>query len=174
MRDRQQTDTAPTAMLEQHLDLSRVGRFSRRTLLMRTGALGCSTAALAALIACGGQSKPTATVMPTMTHAPATTSAASGSATTPKTGADAAVTGGMQIGIANFNFSPKSLIVPVGAMVTWTNHDDVPHTVTSRDKKFTSQAIDTDERFSFTFTEAGTYAYFCAIHPIMTAEIVVK
>ncbi len=155
------------------------GRLSRRVML-RAGALAVSTSALTALIACGGSSKaaqPVATptmVMPTMTHAPATTSAASGSATTPNTGAAAAVTGGMQIGIDNFNFSPKSLIVPVGATVMWTNHDDVPHTVTSRDKKFTSQAIDTDERFSFTFAEPGTYAYFCAIHPIMTAEIVVK
>ncbi len=148
------------------------GRLSRRALLMRASALAVSTSALTALIACGGSSKaaqPVATptmVMPTMTHAPATTSAASS--------AVAADPAHPQVGIANFNFSPKSLTVPVGATVMWTNHDDVPHTVTSRDKKFTSQAIDTDERFSFTFAEPGTYAYFCAIHPIMTAEIVVK
>ncbi len=148
-------------------------RFSRRALIMRGGALGVSTTALTLLIACGGSSKaaqPAATptmVMPTTTGA-ATTRAA-GSAV-----AVAADPAHPQVGIDNFNFSPKSLTVLVGATVTWTNHDDVPHTVTSRDKKFTSQAIDTDERFTFTFAEAGTYAYFCAIHPIMTAEIVVK
>lgn len=156
---------------------------SRRDFLARGGALGVSTTALVLLIACGGSSKQAAaaaaTTMPTMTHAPAasgaatTSAAASGSAAAPKNNVP---TDPMhpQVGIDNFNFSPKSLTVPVGAMVTWTNHDDVPHTVTSRDKKFTSQAIDTDERFSFTFAEPGTYAYFCAIHPIMTAEIVVK
>ncbi len=147
------------------------GRLSRRALLMRAGALAVSTSALTALIACGGSSKaaqPAATptmAMPTMTGAATTRAAGSAVAADPAH---------PQVGIDNFNFSPKSLTVPVGATVTWTNHDDVPHTVTSRDKKFTSQAIDTDERFTFTFAEAGTYAYFCAIHPIMTAEIVVK
>ncbi|MDQ2783858.1 MAG: cupredoxin family copper-binding protein [Chloroflexota bacterium] len=104
-------------------------------------------------------------VMPTTTGAATTRAAGSAAADAPS---------GPQVGVDNFNFSPKSLIVSVGATVMWMNHDDVPHTVTSRDKKFTSQALDTDERFSFTFAEPGTYAYFCAIHPIMTAEIVVK
>jgi plastocyanin len=103
-------------------------------------------------------------VMPT-TGAATTRAAGSAVATDPNS---------PQVGIDNFNFMPKSLSVPVGTTVTWTNHDDVPHTVTSRDKKFTSQALDTDEHFTFTFAEPGTYAYFCAIHPIMTAEIVVK
>jgi len=151
------------------------GRLSRRALLMRASALAVSTSALTALIACGGSSKaaqPAATptmVMPTMVM-PTTT----GAATVQATSVVAADPAHPQVGIDNFNFSPKSLIVPVGATVMWTNHDDVPHTVTSRDKKFTSQAIDTDEHFSFTFAAPGTYAYFCAIHPIMTAEIVVK
>lgn len=148
------------------------GRLSRRALLVRAGALAVSTSALTALIACGGSSKAATqpTAMPTMVM-PMT----SGAATT-RTAASAVATdpNSPQVGIDNFNFEPKSLTVPVGAIVTWTNRDDVPHTVTSRDKKFSSQALDTDERFTSTFTAPGTYAYFCAIHPIMTAEIVVK
>jgi plastocyanin len=145
---------------------------SRRAFMARAGALGISTSALVALIACGGSSKaaqqPTAMptmIMPTTTGAATTRTAASAVAVDPNS---------PQVGIDNFNFSPKSLVVPVGTTVTWTNRDDVPHTVTSRDKKFSSQALDTDERFTFTFTEPGTYAYFCSIHTIMTAEIVVK
>jgi len=147
------------------------GRLSRRALLVRAGALAISTSALTALIACGGTSKAASqpTAMPTMVMPTIT-----GAATTQAASAAPADPAHPQVGIDNFAFGPKSLTVPVGATVTWTNHDDVPHTVTSRDKKFTSQALDTDERFSFTFTEPGTYAYFCAIHPIMTAEIVVK
>lgn len=146
-------------------------RLSRRAVLARAGALACSTSALAVLIACGGSGKAAGqpTAMPTMamptTGAATTRAAASAVAADPNS---------PQVGIDNFNFMPKSLAVPVGTTVTWTNHDDVPHTVTSRDKNFTSPALDTDEHFSFTFAEPGTYAYFCAIHPIMTAEIVVK
>ncbi len=150
------------------------GRLSRRALLMRAGALAVSTSAVAALIACGRSSKaaqPAAT--PTMTM-PTMVMPTTGAATPPATSVAAADPAHPQVGIDNFNFSPKSLIVPVGATVMWTNHDDVPHTVTSRDKKFTSQAIDTDEHFMFTFAEPGTYAYFCSIHTIMTAEIIVK
>lgn len=157
-------------------DRSRVmsGRLSRRAVLVRAGALAVSTSALTALIACGGSSKaaqPAAT--PTMTM-PTMVMPTTGAATTQAAGsAVASDPNSPQVGIDNFNFMPKSLSVPVGTTVTWTNHDDVPHTVTSREKKFTSQALDTDEHFTFTFAEPGTYAYFCAIHPIMTAEIVV-
>ena len=157
-------------------DRSRVmsGRLSRRAVLVRAGALAVSTSALTALIACGGSSKaaqPAAT--PTMTML-TMVMPTTGAATTQAAGsAVASDPNSPQVGIDNFNFMPKSLSVPVGTTVTWTNHDDVPHTVTSREKKFTSQALDTDEHFTFTFAEPGTYAYFCAIHPIMTAEIVV-
>jgi len=64
--------------------------------------------------------------------------------------------------------------VPVGATVTWTNHDDVPHTVSASDKSFTSQNIDSDTQFSHMFTTAGTFSYFCAIHPFMTAKVIVQ
>ncbi|MCA1667271.1 MAG: cupredoxin family copper-binding protein [Thermomicrobia bacterium] len=147
------------------------GRLSRRVLLARAGMLALSTSALTALIACGGTSKAASqpTAMPTMVMPTAT-----GAATVQAISVAPADPAHPQVGIDNFAFGPKSLVVPVGATVLWTNHDDVPHTVTSRDKKFSSPALDTDEHFSFTFTEPGTYAYFCAIHPIMTAEIVVQ
>ena len=61
--------------------------------------------------------------------------------------------------IDNFVFGPKTITVPVGTTVTWTNSDDIPHT---------------DENFSYTFTKAGTYSYFCSIHPKMTGQVVVK
>jgi plastocyanin len=77
--------------------------------------------------------------------------------------------------IDNFSFGPATITVPAGSTVTWTNNDDVPHVVTSDDGKlFKSKALDTDDRFSFTFTKPGTYNYYCAIHPKMTAKIVVQ
>jgi plastocyanin len=78
------------------------------------------------------------------------------------------------IKIDNFSFGPATLTIPAGATVTWTNRDDVPHVVTSDDKLFKSKALDTDDQFSFTFTNPGTYNYYCAIHPKMTAKIVVQ
>ncbi len=75
--------------------------------------------------------------------------------------------------IDNFSFSPQTLTVPAGTTVTWTNRDDVPHTVVSEDGKFRSHALDTDDRFSYTFTQPGTYAYYCSVHPRMTAKVVV-
>ena len=63
----------------------------------------------------------------------------------------------------------------MGTQVTWTNQDDIPHTIVSDDKTtFKSKALDTDEKFTFTFTKAGTYTYFCSIHPKMTARVVVQ
>jgi len=76
--------------------------------------------------------------------------------------------------IDNFSFSPATITVPVGTTVRWTNHDDIPHTVVADDKTFKSKALDTDEQFTYTFTKAGTYSYFCSIHPKMTAVVVVK
>jgi plastocyanin len=82
---------------------------------------------------------------------------------------------GALVKIDNFSFGPATITIPVGSTVTWTNHDDVPHVVTSDDNKlFKSKALDTDDHFSYTFTKLGTYNYFCAIHPKMTARIVVQ
>lgn len=76
--------------------------------------------------------------------------------------------------IDNFSFGPAELTVPVGTTVTWTNRDDIPHTVVSVDKVFKSKVLDTDETFSFTFDTAGTYPYFCSIHPKMTGKVLVR
>jgi plastocyanin len=76
--------------------------------------------------------------------------------------------------IDNFSFSPPTVTVPAGTTVTWTNSDDIPHTVVSDDRVFKSKALDTDDKFSYTFTKAGTYPYFCSLHPKMTAKIVVQ
>jgi len=80
----------------------------------------------------------------------------------------------MEVKIDNFSFGPGTLTVSVGTTVTWTNRDDIPHTVVSTDGVFKSKVLDTDEKFSYTFTKAGTYAYFCSIHPKMTGKVVVQ
>ena len=79
-----------------------------------------------------------------------------------------------QVKIDNFSFTPTTLTVAAGTTVTWTNSDDVPHTVVSDDKLFKSKVLDTDEKFSYTFTKPGTYPYFCSVHPKMTGSIVVR
>jgi plastocyanin len=79
----------------------------------------------------------------------------------------------MKVTIDNFTFAPAELKVKVGDTVTWTNHDDIPHTVVSAGK-FRSKAMDTDNSFSFTFTAAGDYKYFCSLHPHMTGMIKVE
>jgi plastocyanin len=79
-----------------------------------------------------------------------------------------------EVKIDNFSFGPATLTVAVGTTVTWVNHDDIPHNVVSTDGFFKSKVMDTDEKFSFTFTKAGTFPYFCGIHPKMTGKVVVQ
>lgn len=79
-----------------------------------------------------------------------------------------------EVRIDNFTFAPVELTVKAGATVTWTNHDDIPHTVVNADKAFKSKVLDTGEKFSSTFPTPGTFAYFCSIHPKMTGKIVVQ
>ena len=78
-----------------------------------------------------------------------------------------------QVKIANFTFDPPTLTVKAGTTVTWINADDIPHLVSEKDGKFRSSALDTNDKFSQTFSTAGTVEYFCAIHPHMTGKIVV-
>ena len=82
----------------------------------------------------------------------------------------------MEAKIDNFSFTPPTLTVATGTMVTWTNRDDIPHTVVSTDdpKAFKSKVLDTDEKFSFAFSKPGTYPYFCSIHPKMTGKVIVQ
>jgi len=76
--------------------------------------------------------------------------------------------------IDNFVFGPERLTVKAGTTVTWTNRDDIPHTVASKDRLFKSKVMDTDEAYSFTFSTPGEYTYFCSLHPHMTGTIVVE
>lgn len=82
--------------------------------------------------------------------------------------------GSYVVKIENFAFGPATLTVPVGTKVTWVNRDDEPHAVVSTDKKFKSAVLDTNDEYNFTFTTAGTYDYFCSIHPKMTAKVIVQ
>jgi plastocyanin len=79
-----------------------------------------------------------------------------------------------QVMVDNFSFTPESAAISVGTTVTWTNHDDIPHNVVSPEQKFKSSVLDTDETFSHTFEAAGTYKYYCSIHPRMTGQVVVR
>jgi 3',5'-cyclic-AMP phosphodiesterase len=79
-----------------------------------------------------------------------------------------------EVKIDNFSFGPDTLTVPAGTTVTWTNRDDIPHTVVSTEGVFKSKVRDTDEKFSYTFAKAGTYPYYCSVHPKMTGKIVVQ
>jgi Icc protein len=85
----------------------------------------------------------------------------------------AASTGGLQVVVDNFSFAPAITAVPVGTIVTWTNRDDVPHNIVSTEKKFASPVLDTDQQFSHTFDAAGTYKYYCSLHPKMTGQLLV-
>ena len=76
--------------------------------------------------------------------------------------------------IDNFTFAPAQLTVKAGTTVTWRNEDDIPHTVAASTRAFKSKALDTDDSFSFTFRDAGTYEYFCSLHPHMKGTITVE
>jgi amicyanin len=79
-----------------------------------------------------------------------------------------------EIKIDNFSFTPPMLTVQAGSKVTWTNRDDIPHNIVSSEQKFKSKPLDTDDNYSFTFTEPGTYQYFCGLHPKMVGKVVVE
>jgi len=80
-----------------------------------------------------------------------------------------------EVVIENFSFSPQTFTLPAGATVTWTNRDSMPHTVTSTDKRFPkSPVLKPGQSYSNNFSAAGTYSYFCSIHPRMTGKIIVK
>jgi len=96
------------------------------------------------------------------------------SAGSPGSSANTAEPASAEVKVDNFSFGPTTLTVAVGTTVTWTNRDDIPHTIVSTDKVFKSKVLDTDEKFSFTFSKAGTYPYFCSVHPKMTGSVVVQ
>ncbi len=87
----------------------------------------------------------------------------------------AASTSTKSVEAMGYKFTPASLSIAVGDTVTWTNHDTAPHNVVVTDgpEKFTSPTLQTGQTFSHTFTQAGTYSYYCSIHPDMKATITV-
>lgn len=99
---------------------------------------------------------------------------AGGPPSLPATPQVAKVAAGPQVHIDNFQFSPATLTIPTGTTVTWTNQDDMVHTVTSATRVFSSASLETDDLFSYTFTTPGTYTYFCKLHPHMTATVIVQ
>ena len=82
--------------------------------------------------------------------------------------------GGRQVTIDNFTFSPATLTVAKGTQVTWTNQDDIPHSIVLSGIGVHSKALDTDNSFSHQFDKAGTFSYVCGLHPHMHGEIVVR
>ena len=88
--------------------------------------------------------------------------------------AEQAAAGTHDVVIDNFSFAPTTTTVTAGSTITWTNHDDVPHNIVSTDRLFKSPVLDTDGQFSHRFDTAGTYKYFCGLHPKMTGQVVVN
>jgi plastocyanin len=79
-----------------------------------------------------------------------------------------------QIHIDNFSFQPAQLTVAKGSQVTWTNRDDIPHTIVLTGIGVRSKALDTDASFTYQFDKAGTFSYVCGLHPQMHGQVVVK
>jgi plastocyanin len=92
----------------------------------------------------------------------------------PGVAAAPAAAGKAEVRIDNFSFSPAVLTVKAGAQITWTNGDDIPHTVVSDGHTFKSKVLGTGEKFTFTASKPGTYIYSCSIHPDMTGKVVVE
>ena len=92
----------------------------------------------------------------------------------PGVAAAPAVAGKAEVKIDNFSFSPRALTVKAGTQITWTNGDDIPHTVVSEGHTFKSKVLGTGEKFTFTAGKPGTYSYSCSIHPNMTGKVVVE
>jgi plastocyanin len=142
--------------------------------VLATAAAMCATAAVLSLVALNGgmasKSPPSNAAMSSqLTAATATPAAAKGVVAPEAASTDVAVS------IQSYAFSPASLTIGVGTTVTWTNYDTAPHTVTvsSGPVKFNSPTLQKGDTYTYTFTTAGTYSYYCAVHPDMTAKVVV-
>lgn len=83
---------------------------------------------------------------------------------------------GNSIEINHHHFAPDTLTIKKGTKITWVNHDQDPHTVfdSAPEKKFHSSALDTNDTYAFTFSQPGTYHFFCTMHPDMVGTIVVN
>ena len=78
------------------------------------------------------------------------------------------------VDITKSAFMPADITVAPGTRVAWINHDEIPHTVTSKDKGLASQGLDTNDRFEHVFDAEGDYSYFCVVHPFMTGIVHVR
>jgi plastocyanin len=78
-----------------------------------------------------------------------------------------------KVTIDNFTFTPEVITIPKGTKLEWENNDDIPHTVVETQGKFHSPALDTEDKYAFTFNVPGTYEYFCGLHPHMKGKVVV-
>jgi plastocyanin len=79
-----------------------------------------------------------------------------------------------EIGIDNFKFSPTPLTISQGTELTWTNHDDIPHSIVLENLDVHSRPMDTDGSFSYRFDRTGTFTYICGLHPFMQGKVEVK
>jgi plastocyanin len=87
---------------------------------------------------------------------------------------DASAIDAPSIQIEKFAFAPKEITVTPGTKITWTNHDETPHTIIASDQSFKSKAMDTDDHFEYTFVSEGDFSYFCSLHPFMTGVVHVR
>ena len=100
--------------------------------------------------------------------------AACGAFVLPALHAAAPVPATVEVGIAKFAYGPKEITVQPGTKVVWTNHDETPHTVTSKDSSFASKGLDTDDKYEHTFATEGDFTYICTVHPFMTGVVHVR
>lgn len=119
---------------------------------------------LVAVAACGGYSSPSA---PSPTPAPAPAPAPGGPSFS------VAIPTGASL-LTTTAFNPDVTNVTAGTTVTWTNNDSTAHTSTSNESGWNSGSVAPGGRFSFTFQQAGTFPYHCAIHPGMVGTVVVR
>ena len=77
------------------------------------------------------------------------------------------------VSIVDFAFDAPTVEIPMGTTVTWTNTGKIIHTTTSKDKLWDSAIMNPGDTFSYAFTEAGTFDYWCTLHPNMLGTIVV-
>jgi plastocyanin len=143
-------------------------------------AAACALSALLLVTGCSGsapdsvsQAPPSVTFAPDVNSTPGMPGMAMPSPATSATPGSTAPVGGTAVGITDFAFSPTTLTVPVGATVTWTNHDAEPHTVAASDGSFHSTGMDTGATYTYTFTNAGKFDYICSIHPTMHGTVMV-
>lgn len=124
------------------------------------------------LAACGGDGDTTVTE----TEAPPAETTESTETTESETAPSGEAEGSEKVEIVEFTYQPDPVVVRTGGKVIWQNEDTAPHTATADDGSFDTGNLARGKIKSETFKEAGTYPYFCAIHPTMhgTVEVVEK